>query len=68
MNNSFGHIPEDVLDFALTQKQIEERRAVRARRNKEDRARMLAARKKLKAQREQARRNRPKKTWGNFLR
>jgi len=68
MNNSFGYIKEEALDFALTQNQIKQRRAERAQRQKRERARMLAERKRVRAQRKEALDNRPKKNWGNFLR
>ena len=67
MNNAFGHIPEDVLDFATSQDEIAKRRAERRRRIKEARAKALKAREERRLKREQERQNRPKKTWGNFL-
>ncbi len=56
MNNAFGNIPEDVLNYARSQDEM-----------KRKRAKQLKAREEIRRQREDARNKRPKKTWGNFL-
>jgi sRNA-binding protein len=64
MNNSFGHIPKETLDLVYS----EAERAERTRRNQEAKARRAKAREEKLAAIEKERSNRPKKTWGNFLR
>ncbi len=56
MNNAFGNIPEDVLDYARSQDEM-----------KRKRAKQLKAREEIRQQRQDALNKRPKKTWGNFL-
>ncbi len=56
MNNAFGHISEDVLNYVQSQDEM-----------KRKRAKQLKAREEIRQQRMDARNARPKKTWGNFL-
>ena len=68
MKNQFGHIPEEILDFVVSQDEIIKRRAARKARLEKRQAEAMEKRAKIRAEREAARDARPKKTWGNFLR
>ena len=67
MNNAFGHIPEEILDFVVSQDEIIKRRAERKARREEEREEALKKRAELRARRRAALKARAKKTWGNFL-
>lgn len=67
MKNQFGRIPEEVLDFVISQDAIIKRRAERKARRKKEREEALKKRAELRARRKAALEARAKKTWGNFL-
>ena len=67
MKHQFGHIPEEVLDFVISQDEIIKRRAERRARLEKRRAEQLRRRAETRAKREAWLNARPKKTWGNFL-